>query len=134
MAAMNRVNSRHFSIMCSQQERFINTLIFASFVVTGEATRRRRRCLSGTLLLSSQVAVYSPAFVCLFLPHAVNCVRFCFWHCLYDFLSAYEISREPLNIFAPNSRRKRVWSLVRTSLNVKVKGQRSRSPGTNFPY
>ena len=42
----------------------------------------------------------------------------------------YEISREPLNGFAPNSRRRRVWYLARMSLNVKVKGQRSRSPGT----
>ena len=33
----------------------------------------------------------------------------------------YEISREPLNGFAPNSHGRRVWSLVRTSLKVKVK-------------
>ena len=38
--------------------------------------------------------------------------------------SVYEISRgEPLNGFAPNSQEGRVWSLTRTSLNVKVKGQ-----------
>jgi len=30
----------------------------------------------------------------------VNCVRFCFWRCLW---LVYEISREPLNGFAPNS-------------------------------
>ena len=36
---------------------------------------------------------------------------------------AYEISREPLNGFAPNSQGRRVWSLARTSLNVKVKSQ-----------
>jgi len=35
----------------------------------------------------------------------------------------YEVSREPLNRCAPNSQRKRVWSLAQTSLNVKVKGQ-----------
>ena len=35
----------------------------------------------------------------------------------------YEISREPLNGFAPNSRGRLVWSLARTRLNVKVKGQ-----------
>jgi len=49
-----------------------------------------------------------------------------FFVCLF----VYEISREPLNGFAPNSRRRRVWYLARKSLNVKVKGQRSRSPGT----
>jgi len=38
-------------------------------------------------------------------------------------LSEYEISREPLNGFAPNSHGRRVWSLARTSLKVKVKGQ-----------
>ena len=35
----------------------------------------------------------------------------------------YEISRELLNGFAPNSHRRRVWSLARTSLKVKVIGQ-----------
>jgi len=46
------------------------------------------------------------------------------------FLFVYEISREPLNGFAPNSHGRRVWSLAQTSLKVKVKGQWSRSPGT----
>jgi len=44
------------------------------------------------------------------------------------FLFVYEIYQEPLNGFAPNSQGS-VWSLARTSLNVKVKGQRSRSSG-----
>jgi len=35
-----------------------------------------------------------------------------------------------MNGFAPNSQGRRVWSFAHTSLNVKVKGQRSRSPGT----
>jgi len=35
----------------------------------------------------------------------------------------YEISPEPLNGFAPNSHGRRVWSLARMSLKVKVKGQ-----------
>jgi len=39
------------------------------------------------------------------------------------FPCVHEISREPLNGFAPNSHGRRVWSLARTSLNVKVKGQ-----------
>jgi len=34
--------------------------------------------------------------------------------------------QEPLNGFAPNSRGRRVWSFARMSLNVKVKGQRSK--------
>jgi len=38
-------------------------------------------------------------------------------------------SREPLNGFAPNTQGRRVWSLARKNLKVKVKGQRSRSPG-----
>jgi len=38
-------------------------------------------------------------------------------------LFAYEISLEPLNGFAPNSNGRRVWSLIRTSLKVKVKVQ-----------
>jgi len=38
-------------------------------------------------------------------------------------LFVYEISREPLNRFAPNSHGRRVWSLARTILKVKVKGQ-----------
>jgi len=40
------------------------------------------------------------------------------------------IPREPLNGFAPNSRGKRVSSLARTNVNVKVKGQRSWLPKT----
>jgi len=46
------------------------------------------------------------------------------------FVCVYEISREPLNGLAPNSHRRRLWSFARTSLKVKVKGQRSKSPGT----
>jgi len=58
------------------------------------------------------------------LPHAVNCVRFCFWRCLWLFcLFVCEISLELLNRFAPNSKGRRAWSRAWTSLNVKVKGQ-----------
>jgi len=39
------------------------------------------------------------------------------------FLFVYEMSQEPLNGFAPNSQGRRVWSLTRMSLMVKVKGQ-----------
>ena len=45
-------------------------------------------------------------------------------------LFVHEISREPMNRFAPNSHGRHVWSLARKGGNVKVKGQRSRSPGT----
>jgi len=48
------------------------------------------------------------------------------------FLFEYETARERLNGFKPNSQRRRVWFLARRSLNVKIKGQTLRSPGTNF--
>ena len=51
-----------------------------------------------------------------------------------SFCHVYEISREPLNGFSPNSHGRRVWSLARTSLKVKVKVQRSRSPGTKTTF
>jgi len=46
------------------------------------------------------------------------------------FLLVYEMYREPLNGFAPNSHERRVYSLTRISLMVKVKDQRSRSSWT----
>jgi len=42
---------------------------------------------------------------------------------LFFILFVNQISRELLSGFAPNSQGRRVWSLARTSLNVKVKGQ-----------
>ena len=45
------------------------------------------------------------------------------------FLFVCEISREPLDGFAPNSHGKRVGSLATMSLKIEVKGQSSRSPG-----
>jgi len=47
----------------------------------------------------------------------------CYGQSDMQFLLVYEISREPLNGFAPNSHGRCVWSLDRTGLNVKVKGQ-----------
>jgi len=41
--------------------------------------------------------------------------------CGFSFV--YEISPEPLNGFAPNSHGRRVWSLARMSLKVKIKSQ-----------
>jgi len=68
----------------------------------------------------------------MYLPHAVNCIRVCFWRPQSGFLFVYEISREPLNGFAPNSLGRRVLSRVGTSLKVKVKGQGHRGQKTNF--
>jgi len=39
------------------------------------------------------------------------------------FLSVYEISPELLNTFVSNAHGRRVWSLARTSLKVKIKSQ-----------
>ena len=47
-------------------------------------------------------------------------------------LFVYEISREPLDGFAPNSHGRRVWSLARESLKVKVKGQGHQGQKTAF--
>jgi len=47
------------------------------------------------------------------------------------YLFANQISRQPRSGFAPNSQGRRAWFVARTSLNVKIKAQRSRSPGTN---
>jgi len=63
----------------------------------------------------------------LFLPHASNIL---FLALSVTFLFVPQISREPLNGFAPNSQGRRVWSLARRNLNTKAKGQRSRSTGT----
>ena len=63
-----------------------------------------------------------------FLPHAVNCGRFCFWR---RQSVVFCLSRNiPLNGFAPDSYGRRAWPLARVCLKVKVKSQRSRSPGT----
>ena len=71
-------------------------------------------------------------YYCL-LPHAVNCGRFCFWRCQsLALLFMYEISREPVNGFAPNSHGGRVWFLARTSLKIKVKGQGHQGQTTAF--
>jgi len=43
------------------------------------------------------------------LPHAVICESLCFWRRQSVFLFVYEIYREPLNGFAPNSHGIRVW-------------------------
>jgi len=51
---------------------------------------------------------------------------------LVCFFVVNQISPEALNGFAPNSQGRCVWSLAQTSLNVKVKDQRSRSPGTKM--
>jgi len=67
------------------------------------------------------------------LPHAANCVWFCFWSCLWRLFclcmkylenrwtDLRQIHTE--DVFVPPAR---------ISLNVKVRGQRSRLPGTYF--
>ena len=52
--------------------------------------------------------------------------------CLVLFVN--QISWKLRNGFASNSLERRVWSLAQMSLNAKVKGQRSRSPGTKMSY
>jgi len=41
---------------------------------------------------------------------------------------------EPLNGFVPYSEGSHVWSLAQTCLNVMVKDQKSRSPGTKTAF
>ena len=59
-------------------------------------------------------------FAILLLRHETNGVRFCFGAVSLCFLFLHEISRELLSGFVPNSQGRRVWSLARTSLKVKV--------------
>jgi len=49
-----------------------------------------------------------------------------------SFLFVYEISQEALNGFAPNTHGRRFWSLARTNLKVKVKGQGHQGQKRNF--
>ena len=58
---------------------------------------------------------------------------FCFWRrqsVVFSFV--YEIFRESLNRFAPNSHGRRAWSLARTSLKVKVKDQDDQGQKRHF--
>jgi len=50
------------------------------------------------------------------------------------FLFVYEMSWEPLNGLAPNSQKRRVWSLAWMSWKIKVKGQSSRSLRTKTAF
>jgi len=59
----------------------------------------------------------------------VNCVLGSVLVLSVTFLFAYEISREPLNGFASNSRGRRVCSD-----ELECQGQRSRSPGTKTAF
>ena len=55
-------------------------------------------------------------------------VLFLAWSVCGFCVFVYEISRESLNGFAPNSHGRRGWSLARIRLKVKIRVQRSRSP------
>jgi len=70
------------------------------------------------------VPVVVAASSCLYvLPHAVNSAEGSVFGAVSPYsLFVYEISPEPLNGFAPNSHGRRVWSLTRTSMKVKVEG------------
>jgi len=61
-------------------------------------------------------------FVLLCLPHASKVLFLDDFGLSVIFLFVHQISLVPLNGFAPNSQRRRVWSFAWTSLNVKVKG------------
>ena len=81
-------------------------------------------CLSLLKPLDTTVPVSGASLL-----HAVNCERFCFWrHHFVVFCLCMKYLGEPLNGFEPYSHGRRLWSLARMSLKVKVK--RSRSPGT----
>jgi len=70
----------------------------------------------------------------IFLPHSVNCGRFCFWRRQsVGFLFVYEISREQLNGFAPSSHRRHVWSPARMTSKVMVKVQGHQNKKRHFP-
>jgi len=92
----------------------------------------RRGCSSSRKGHSSPPPLFGP---CLLWPRspisataklllALSVISFLF------FLFVTRIYRERLNGFALNSQGRRVWSLARMSLKVKVRSQRSRSPGT----
>jgi len=110
-----------------------------SITLAGSELVRSRFEAGSRLVRSRSPTSFEPASVMEFgLPHAVNGseVRkvLCLAPSICVFLFVYEISREPLNGFAPNSHGKRVGSLARTSLKFKVKGQRFRSRGTKTAF
>jgi len=92
--------------------------------LTGESDHVKKGENTDPMLLSGASVAAFDLLLTTFLPHAVNCGRFCFWRRQsVVFLVVYEISREQLNGFATNSHGRRVWSLARTRSRSKVKGQ-----------
>jgi len=74
-------------------------------------------------ILSTKLCTFSRSHNDTYLPHAVNCGRFCFWRRQFVvFCFVYKISWEPLNRFVPNSHGRCVWCLARTRLKIKVRG------------
>jgi len=67
------------------------------------------------------------------LPHAVNCVRFCFWRCLWPFLFVYEPGTAE-RICAKFTRKTCLVPRSDEFEGLKIKGQRSRSPGTRTTF
>ena len=101
---------RRFACTQSAYHWLVNDLETASVVAVTVPTRTNTR---------NPVVAEKPHDLFVLLPHAVNCVRFCF-SAVRDFLFANQISREPMKGFAPNSQGRRVWALALPSLNVKV--------------
>jgi len=83
--------------MCTHVNMIFCVLTYYHFALV-------RFCLwyISALLHTSKVLFLAPSVTCLFVP---------------------QISPEQLNGYAPNSHGRPIWSLARTSLNVKVKGQ-----------
>jgi len=72
--------------------------------------------------------LYSDRIFCAnrcFLPHAVNCVRFCFWQCLWLFCLCVKYLQNRWTDLRQIHR-----EVVPRSVEFEWQGQRSRSPGT----
>jgi len=80
------------------------------------ASELTSQTVSGTV--SHEICRFFSSFT-YFISHAVNCVRFCFWRCLWLFLCMKYLGNRWTD-FVPNSQGKRARSLVRSSLKVKV--------------
>ena len=99
-----------------------------------EAGQRPASNLLRTSFEPASVMEFGFYLLCTWLPHAVNCVFFFGGGDVCDFfLCAWNIPGTAERICAKFTGR-RVWSMARTSLKVKVKGQRSWSPGTKTAF
>ena len=77
----------------------------------------------------------SPCLLVCYVTHSSSvslCITACSELRKVLFLFVYEISRQLLNGFAPNSQGRRVWSVAWTSLNVKVNDHGHQGQKTGF--